>query len=106
MTIETAAVGKVLVDVAPTALGAFISMQYVAPNLSRWQKMSALISAWAIGTYAGRAVIAYLDVKNERIADAIMLGVALFGMSFVSTLMSEIKPIVKGLLNRYLGGQK
>ncbi len=94
---------KIAAEALPAAVGAMISMRFVSPELGRGQRFVAAMCAYAIGTYFGRGVCAYLLVDNPRVVDAIVFGTALFGMAFVGTAMSEIKPLLQAARRKWIG---
>ncbi len=98
-----AALLKIFVDLMPAAIGAFISMRFIPQTLTRAQKVASIFSAWAVGTYFGRGIASYLNITNPHIADAILFGVALFGLSFAGTVIQELKPIIQAATRRWIG---
>jgi hypothetical protein len=102
--LDFAGLGAKLLEILPAATGAMISLRFLPPDtLSKGQRLTSAIAAYAIGTYAGRGITAYFNITNERVIDGIVFGVALFGMAFVGTAMSEIRPILQALRKKYIG---
>lgn len=94
---------KLLSGLLPSTLGALVSMRFLPTHLNRHEKGFALISAWAVGTYFGRGLAAYLQISNEHISDAILFGFSLFGLAFAGTAMEEIKPLIKAARRKWVG---
>lgn len=102
-SIATVTIFKLGVDIVPASLGALVSMQFLPQGLTKTQKAFALGSAWAVGTYFGRGIAAYLNITNPHISDAILFGVSLFGLAFAGTVMQELKPIINAMRKRWIG---
>ncbi|TXG97762.1 MAG: hypothetical protein E6R08_06480 [Nevskiaceae bacterium] len=94
---------KVAGEVLPAAAGAVVSVKFLPSSLSRFQRYTSVLSAYAIGTYVGRGLCEWQGITSERAVDAVVFGVAIFGMSFVGTAISEIKPALKALRTKFIG---
>ncbi len=92
---------KSFAEMFPSTLGAVVSMQFMPRELSKGQKTFALICAWILGTYFGRGIVAYFDVTNIHISDAIMFGSSLFGLSFAGNLVKEMGPLIRSISARW-----
>jgi len=99
-----ALVFKTIVQVVPSAFGAFVSLRFLPEGLSRWKLLTAWLSAWATGTFFGRGVSEYLDISNTHVADALMFGFAVFGLAFVGAVLNEIPKIISTIRQKYAGG--
>lgn len=92
-----------LVEYLPAAAGAAVSLKFLPSGLSQLERFASMISAYLIGTYIGRGITGYLNIHEPRAVDAIVFGVALFGMTFVGTMISEIKPALQAARKRWIG---
>ena len=92
---------KSIADLFPSTLGAVVSMQFMPKSLNRREKMFAIICAYTLGTYFGRAIVAYFEITNPHISDAIMFGSSLFGLSFSGNVMEQMGPFIQSLAARW-----
>jgi hypothetical protein len=97
------AIGRALVDAIPSMLGSLVSLRFIPNVMSRSERLFALCCSYATGTYLGRGFAAYLEIHNTRIEDMIVFSFAIFGLSFISAVLSEMKPIIRGVATRWIG---
>lgn len=96
-------ISKVAGEVLPAAAGAVVSVKFLPSSLTRFQRFTSVVSAYAIGTYVGRGLCEWQGITSARAIDAVVFGVAIFGMSFVGTAISEIKPVLESLRTKFIG---
>ena len=103
ITVLFAATFKFLSSTLPAAIGSFVSLRFMPAALSKAERFWSLLSGYFLGSYFGRGLVAYLDIKSDHVEDAVIFGVALFGLSFVSNAMVEIQPLIRALRQRFVG---
>lgn len=101
-----AAILKFLVSTLPAAIGSFVSLRFMPEALSKRERFFSLLSGYFLGSYFGRGLSEYLDIKSGHVEDAVIFGVALFGLSFVSNAMVEVQPLLRALRQRFIGAAK
>lgn len=101
-----AALSKFIVTTLPAAVGSFVSLRFMPNTLSKRERFFSLLSGYFLGTYLGRGLAAYLDIQSGHVEDAVVFGVALFGLSFVSNAMVEVQPLLRALRQRFVGAAK
>ena len=94
---------KYFIQIFPAALGSFISLRFLPAGLSKSKLLTAWLSAWGIGTFAGRGLAEYLEVTNPHISDALMFGMALFGLSIAGAILNEIPTVVHLVREKIFG---
>ena len=103
LTAIAAALLKFFGTTLPAAIGSFVSLRFMPNELTKKERFLSLISGYFLGSYFGRGIVEYLEIKSGHIEDAVIFGVALFGLSFVSNAMVEIQPLLRALRRRFVG---
>lgn len=101
-----AAIFKFFVSTLPAAIGSFVSLRFMPDSLSKKERFLSLFSGYFLGSYFGRGLVEYLGIQSGHIEDAVIFGVALFGLSFVSHAMLEMQPFLHALRKRFVGSSK
>ena len=94
---------KFFVSTLPAAVGSFVSLRFMPNDLSKAERFLSLLSGYFLGSYFGRGISEYLEIKAGHVEDAVIFGVALFGLSFVSNAMVEVQPLLRALRRRFVG---
>jgi hypothetical protein len=98
-----AALMKFFGSTMPAAIGSFISLRFIPDGLSKRERFFSLLSGYFLGSYIGRGLVEYLDIKGGHVEDAVIFGVALFGLSFVSNAMIEVQPLIRAVRLKFIG---
>ena len=94
---------ELFTEALPAGLGALVSLRFSPGQSTHKARWVSGLCAYIIGAYLGRGIVAYYMILNAHVANAIVFGVSLFGLSFTSAATAEMRPLIIVLRQRFAG---
>ena len=87
---------------APSIMGAVLGLLH---NRERplIERSVAVATGVLVAHFVGGGVVAYFDMKNPAISDAVKFSLGLFGMSIVHAIYEQIGPFWQSVRERIVG---
>lgn len=97
--------GKFLTGLAPAIFGALISLNFIAVEASRMNRLVSYFSGVTLANYWGHGLSAYFG-QHDFIETSIVFTIGVFGLTTASHIWTEVPKWLKSARIKYLGDDK